>query len=544
MTPRPLVVVTLAFMAGILAAAYALPLALFGLLTLVLLLVLLGITRRPRWAVAALIAAFGLLGSARYLAASFIAPNDISHLVPSFVTLTGIIASEPQMPEGAQGALPARAGFALTVRRAASAQGIEETATPPLPVTGTVQVRVPLEDQIRGDSSQPVDSARKLPQYGDVVTVRGRLEAPSGPRNPGAFDYRAYLARRGIFALLTVRRSGDWEIVSQGHVTANPLLYPASRLRQGLLSHAAKTLPAERAGVLNGILLGAREDLPLALQDDFERTGTTHLLATAGLHVGMVVGLLIGLLSLFRFAHRPRLLLTLLALALYAAMAGGRPSVVRAALMASVFLGGFLLEREPDLFNSLALAALLLLLGNPHDLFDAGFQLSFATVLTIILLMPFAEEKLQRLRAGRHEGTSGKRALYGGLTVVVTCFFLAIAAQVGVWPLVAYYFNDVSLVSVIANTLVVPAIPVVIALGFLAAAIGFVLPVLAWPLDGLLNLLLAYVIGVIRGCAALPYAGFHVVSPPVLLIAAYYVLLWGLSWYGLRNIRLKREESA
>src|SRR5205823_14956360 len=101
--------------------------------------------------------------------------------------------------------------------------------------------------------------------------------------NPGGFDYRAFLERRGIHATLTVRRPEDWRILrTEG---GRPWMRPVFALRRAVLQHAYHALPPLRAAVLNGILLGERGDLPGTLNDDFERTGTVHILATAGLHV-------------------------------------------------------------------------------------------------------------------------------------------------------------------------------------------------------------------------------------------------------------------
>ncbi len=369
------------------------------------------------------------------------------------------------------------------------------------------------------------------------------MEQPVSARNPGDFDYAAYLSRRGIHATITARRYADWKRIAEEqerHSPQNLVMSLALRLRERVLEHGRRAHSRERAGVLNGILLGDRGDLPGALNEDFERTGTSHVLATAGLHVGMVVVLLLGGLRFCRIAHRPGLLLAMAMLVVYALMAGGRPSVVRAVLMASVVLFGLLLEREPDLPNTLALAAWVLLIVNPQNLFEPGFQFSFATVITIVLLMPLAKPFIANLGKNIPSYWPGASKLRQFLQTLAACFFLALASQVGAAPLAAYYYNSVSLIGLVANTLIVPLIALIIALGFGAALLASIHPVLALPLDKILDGLLTWVITIVRACSHAPYASFSMPSPPEWQICVYYAVLWGAAWFLQRTERYKK----
>jgi ComEC/Rec2-related protein len=230
-------------------------------------------------------------------------------------------------------------------------------------------------------------------------------------------------------------------------VEIQPIQAAAYALRQGVIRQMRLGLSPEHAAVMEGLLLGARGDLHEDLNDAFERTGAAHLLATAGLHVGLLAWLLLGLMRRLRLPRRPALLAVFALLPLYAIMTGGRPAVIRAVIVAEVVLLGPLLEREPNLPNALSLASLILLLLNPHSLFDAGFQLSFATVITILLLLPPTEAAV---RHGCERVTCRwprAKWLQRGLRIVATSFFLAVIAQIGAAPLVALHYHDLSLIA-------------------------------------------------------------------------------------------------
>lgn len=195
---------------------------------------------------------------------------------------------------------------------------------------------------------------------------------------------------------------------------------------------------------------------------------------------------------------------------------GFEASVLRAVIMATVVLIGKILQREPDIFTSIALSALLILLFSPYTLFDVGFVLTYAATISLILF-------------------------YRNIKALITCSFLpgkaadalavTLAAETGVMPVILVYFNKISLVSVFSNLLVAPTLETVTILGMLMAVLGQVNIVLS-QLIGYANcLLLSFILFVVKVSAGLPYSVVKIPTPPLLPVILYYLAAWFFLWY-------------
>src|ERR1051326_3798774 len=230
MKDRPLIGATIALGAGILLASLWPP-GIWLLLTFLLLLSLRYLlTKHLLWARNALLLIFALLGSFRFQQVSIVPPEDISHYAPLFINVTGVVDSDVATIADKTTGVPYSANFDLDSTRFE----IRETngAVRIVPTTGRVSVRIPLVGNQDTHVSRNENRGEPL-HYGDTVIVTGRMEIPSGPNNPGAFDDRAYLARKGIYATLTARRAQDWRCVAEPGFWKNPWKRLAFALRQG-----------------------------------------------------------------------------------------------------------------------------------------------------------------------------------------------------------------------------------------------------------------------------------------------------------------------
>lgn len=302
---------------------------------------------------------------------------------------------------------------------------------------------------------------------GERWTISGRLERPAPAAYPGAFDEEVWLRHRNIEYRLRCGRFRGWV----RRLAPPDSMHPFSlvcRLRLSMLDRYDRFFEGRRRALLAGIVFGQSHGLDRELQTQFKNTGTTHLLAASGLNIALVVGLVALLGKLLGLARWRLAGLLMVSAWFYAALAGGSPSVVRAAALANAGLLALLLGRPSSTFNNMALATLAVLLVKPYWLLDVGFQLSLGAVLGIVLLGSPVSERWPRLPSG----------------LVVT-----LAATLGVLPLLLWYFQQVAWVGLLANLIMGPLAEGLLIAGLVLA----VVPVepLAWVVTRMLDLLLA-----------------------------------------------------
>ncbi|OPX87939.1 MAG: ComEC family competence protein [Pelotomaculum sp. PtaB.Bin104] len=364
---------------------------------------------------------------------------------------------------------------------------------------------------IKGDVRLQVTDSAEVYGFGDVLQVSGLLARPELPGNPGAFNYRTYLERQGIRVILYARGEKAIEKVFDSH--SNPVLKTALQLKQKLSFTATRSLTPAQAAVLNGIVFGTQGQIDRETRLAFTETGIVHILSVSGLHIGLVLGGVVGLLRLFRIAPGLTAPLATPVLVFYVMMTGFNPAVLRAGIMALLLLWAHHLGRARDWPTTMAAAALFILLWHPLQLFHPGFQLSFAATLGILYLGPLLSSACTKLLHN----------LPGNLSRPISlALAVPLAAQLATIPLVAWYYNMVSPVSVLANLVAVPLVGLIMFLGISAAAAG-----LLWlPLAGFVNIsngitmdLFMQIVTFFQG---LPGAVVYVPTPSLILGALWY----------------------
>ena len=290
-----------------------------------------------------------------------------------------------------------------------------------------------------------------LLKSGDIIVFNVIPQEINNYNNPYEFDYKKYLERKRIYRQVYLP-SERWIKTTQTIKTAGIM---AEQIREKLLQiYRNQPIDETEFEILSALTLGYKRELDPETKRIFSASGASHILAVSGLHVGIVFWAVALLFGFLRNRKNGRLLFVLISIAIlwfYAFITGLSPSVMRAATMFSIFVIGENISRKSNIYNSLAISAFFLLLYNPNNLFDVGFQLSYAAVFGIVFLQP----KLENLISVRNK-------LVKFFWTLVT---VSIAAQIATFPLTTYYFGQFPSYFWITNMFVIPAVMVLIPLG-------------------------------------------------------------------------------
>ncbi|MCJ7604533.1 MAG: ComEC/Rec2 family competence protein, partial [Dehalococcoidales bacterium] len=363
--------------------------------------------------------------------------------------------------------------------------------------------------------------------YGDGLRLRGE---PVTPPQLDDFDYRRYLEGQGIGTIMRYP-----EITVQDTGGGFPLLSGIYTVRAELAESLAKALPEPQASLGQGIILGIRGSIPQDVRDDFARSGTAHLLAISGLHLGIMAGILLGIgVAIFGRRGYVYIWVALGGVWLYAIITGLNPPVVRGAIMASLFLTAEALGRQRSGFVALSVAAAVMVGFSPYILGDASFQLSFLAMTGLIFIFPLLRDGGRRLVTARL-GEEG--ALVTSAFLAVDMLSATLGALLAVWPVVAHYFGIVSLAGPLATLLALPVLPAVIVFGVLAAASGLAVPVVGQAIGWLAWLFLSWLVLVTGWLGSASGSTVSVESIHPVIIGGYYVIVALIIWYFTRKQR-------
>lgn len=485
---RPLAVAAMALIGGILLADASIShywgIVLIGLSTLVMALLYRPVKNKA--------SPFILLALPLFFAGYFLhAMNKQHHYevaapwAGQTVTLEGAVYNEPEFLDG-------KIRFTLKVKTIEANQraGIKD-----------LLIRVTLY------ADEPVNGLK----YGALIKVRGELKLPQGRRNLGGFDTRKYLAAQEISALmnapvkaLTLLEGNEgWWLKKTGYA-----------IRRGIITTLERCLPKEEASVLSGMLIGYTAQMPEEMEEDFRRAGLSHVMAVSGANIAFILMPLLGLLQSLGFNRRWASAISLPIMVFYVFATGMEASVTRAAIMAGVTLVGMILWRRSDIFCSMAVSIILILLVNSFMLFDPGFILSYAATLSLtIFYKPLFKKLPPKIPKSIRE------------TLAAT-----LAAQIGVLPIIAYNFNTFSVISVFSNLLIVPLTGLITLLGAILAIVGSIWFSMAMVLGQGVTWMVKVMILLTGSLARIPWAEIHLATPSLVLIGLYYLVLMYLRY--------------
>ena len=382
--------------------------------------------------------------------------------------------------------------------------------------------------------------------YGDRVRFICKLQRARNVGNPGGFDYSRYLALQGIFAAGYLKNSR--EIIRIGEGDSNYFRKTIEGFREKIRNFIDKRSELPNRAIIKALLLGEQGEISEKTRDNFAATGVVHILSVSGLHlafVAMIAFLVIR--GILRVSERLMLamdinkvaaIFTLFPVLFYAFIAGFGVATFRATVMIVVFLVAVIIDRQRDLYNTLAMAALIITVILPTSIFDISFQLSFVSVLAILYLTPrftYYLSSIHDLTTEYLPSISKKIGRYFGFLVLVS-----ISATIGTGPITAYHFNRVLLLGFIPNIVVVPIIDfLAIPLCLFVALTIFISPSLASMLLGLDSIIVNFVVDLVELFTYLPGVSLWVTTPTLLEITLFYLFIFSLfnvnrlrmSWY-------------
>lgn len=286
---------------------------------------------------------------------------------------------------------------------------------------------------------------------GNKIYLTGTFKKGREERNPGEFNYQKYLASKNIEGIFVIYPKDSISITDHKKNFFSSTLFAVRKSIDAKIKNLHKP---EAAGLIKGLVLADRSEINFETKTEFVNSGVIHVLAVSGLHVGYVLIIVVFIFG--RFGIYTRASLTILALIFFMLLTGASPSVNRATIMSIIIIIAYLTNRNTNLVNSVSLAAIIILLINPMELFNPGFQLSFSAVLSIAVIYPIFQNSIYKIRI-RHKWIEN----------ILLFAAVSLSAQIGTLPFTLAYFSKLSLIALLANLIVIPSIGVILAIGIL-----------------------------------------------------------------------------
>ena len=361
-------------------------------------------------------------------------------------------------------------------------------------------------------------------EYGDQIIFTKALLSIPNTGNPGGFDYRRYCAFQRIYFQVFLKH-GEYKVLPAKKINRFKKILFNTRIK--IIALLRRYIPGEEeAGLAEALLIGYKDDLDKNLVQSYSDTGVVHIIAISGLHVGLIYWVLNQVFSAFTRKVKKSLLksvLVIVGLWLFSLIAGATPSVLRSTVMFTFIVLGESMSRKISVYNSLAASAFILLCFNPYWLWDVGFQLSYAAVVSIIVFMKpiynccYLENKI--------------------LDAIWKLNAVTLSAQVLTLPICLYYFHQFPIYFLLANLIAVPLSSLILLGELILCAVVF------WPAFGhmlgrILYWLLSFMNAVIQRIQSLPYSVLENIQVSSIQLGALYIIIIGVGTWALKGQKI------
>ena len=355
-------------------------------------------------------------------------------------------------------------------------------------------------------------------KYGDLIKINGEYEEPSEARNYKGFDYKEYLKTRKIYGNINV------DINKVTVIEGNKLnfsLIISNRIRDYIINKVDSLLPKETSSLLVGILIGEKTKISEDIIENFKTSNLSHMLSVSGTHTSYIILGITFILIKSRISKRWIYILTIFALILFMFITNFTASVTRACFMSIIVLSANLMYQKPDIWTSISISLLVILIVNPFDINEIGFQLSYLGTIGIILFNKNIEKLLNLIKVDNK---------------ISKLLSVTISAQIMIMPIMAYKFNTISFTFFISNVLASPFLGINIILGFITVFMSLISFSLAKVLAILLNLTLKILLFISEFTSKIPLSNIIIKTPYIITILLIYCLVLLLNYiYSIYN---------
>ncbi len=372
-------------------------------------------------------------------------------------------------------------------------------------------------------------------KYGDYIKLTGTYNKPSKATNFGGFDYANYLKSKKIFGTIKLKQA---EILKQN--SNNFLFTISNNIFLKIKNSVQNELPEEQANLLLGVLLGYKEELPKELQENFRESNISHILAVSGLHVSYIIFVILNILQKLE-GKRKANIHTLFFIILYMFITNFAPSVVRAGIMATIAIMASLTYNKNDIWTSIAISFLIILIYNPYLITSAGVLLSYGGTIGIILFQKNVSQMFQKIKfKGKPYKYNTNKPSVRAINYIKKTLSVTFAAQLVIAPIIVKMFNTASATFFITNFFVSILIGPIISIGFLFIILSilffkkiFILKII---IKFALEKLLEFLIIISKLGKFLPFNQIYIATPKMYELIMYYIVIFIFNvFYKIKN---------
>ena len=457
-------------------------------------LIAVGIFRfKKNFSAAAFIVLFLIVGAFRFQAVDTLPPNDISKFANQQVAITGRIIDAPDY---------ALIDNQMYIVRFNVAVDSVKTVDDTFDVTGKIRLTAHVADSTIG-------------RIGDGIKAIGRLNLPTNYNNPGQIDSVNLLKTDGITARMSVTKSALTVEPTEGTIVTT-FLRAMADVRRHYREMLDGAMPSEDSAAIFAMLFGGYGGLRAELIESFTTVGLIHILSVSGSHMSILAAAAGALASLLKLRSATKFLIGSAIIVSYAILSSCVPPVIRSAATACLTFYALAFNRQRDARRLLTITALIMLLFNPLLLFHISFQLSFTATAGILILSPLINRALKRFNPNGNKF----------IEAIFTSLACTLGATVFPQPIVAWYFNQLSISSLLANLIVTPILESIIVAGLVAGMIAFVLPPLAKIICVALSLSFGAAYELTALIARLPASSVYFPTLQPIAAALYYLAIF------------------